>query len=472
MKPTISIITLLFLAALLSRCKTSEKTIAPSLQPNFFLFLADDLGLDDLGVTGNPHVATPTIDEFARASVSFTHMYTPSAMCAPARSALYTGLYPHRNGCHMNHGQVKPGVGSLPTYLQAVGYRVALVGKRHIKPAVAFPFDYLKPDELANYLSADDGPVCVIYASDEPHGPHLKNAHDPDKVIVPAKWIDTKKTRNMLAGYYADISLLDQEYAAFLATTEAYRNNAVTIFTSDHGFNYFAKWSCYEAGLRVPFYLQLNGPSAKQKEVDALTNFVDIVPTFRELAGEKAEESNRMLKIIKGEAAGAKLDGKSMVGLLKGKQKDHHEFIYGAHTTRGIYSGFAYPVRSITDGRWKYIRNLNFTDKFQNIITNGWNFDPVGTDGSWSEWLSVLEAEGAGARWATMYQVRPYEEFYDLNTDPQELNNLADKAETLKWQEQLSQQLDVWMKEQGDTGMEAENAVPLKAKDPTKVPKE
>ena len=108
-----------------------------------------------------------------------------------------------------------------------------------------------------------------------------------------------------------------------------------TIFTSDHGFNYFAKWSCYKAGLRVPFYLQMDNKLAKQKQVDALTSFVDIVPTFREMAGGQTEGSSGMLKTIMGEDAGAKLDGKSMVGLLNGKQENHHEFIYAAHTTQG-----------------------------------------------------------------------------------------------------------------------------------------
>ena len=200
--------------------------------------------------------------------------------------------------------------------------------------------------------------------------------------------------------------------------------------------------------MKVPFFLQANGVKFKAKSVEQLTSFVDIVPTFIELAGGNLPKD---------------LDGKSLVQILKGKKNPIHQYIYAAHTTRGIYSGKAYPIRSITDGKWKYIHNLNHTSHFQNIITHGWNFDPIPKD-IWAEWLTVLKADKEGSEWVNFYQHRPKEELYNLAADPNEMNNLANKEAYQKIKEQLSQQLQIWMQQQNDTGMKAEMAVPLKRK--------
>lgn len=239
---------LVFLACQSPQPSPAEKGAKESTKPNLFLFLADDLSYNDLGVTGNPFVQTATIDAFAKNAIAFEKMYTPSAMCAPSRSALMTGLYPHRNGCHMNHGEVYSNVKSLPTYLKTLGYQVALVGKRHIKPKQNFPYDYVAYEQLDEYLQKVPQPVCVLYASNEPHGPHAESTQSIDDVLLPAKWIDTKNTKEKLTGYYADIAALDIEFKQFLRTIEANNlvKNSVTIFTSDHGYEYFAKWSCYE----------------------------------------------------------------------------------------------------------------------------------------------------------------------------------------------------------------------------------
>jgi uncharacterized sulfatase len=181
--------------------------------------------------------------------------------------------------------------------------------------------------------------------------------------------------------------------------------------------------------------------------VDALTSFVDIVPTWIVLAGGTPP---------------TELDGKSMLPLLEKKQPAIHEHIYAAHTTRGVYSGKSYPIRSITDGKWKYIRNLNYEARFQNIITHGRSFNAEEAAGSWKEWQQARERQANGAEWVTFYQSRPYEELYNLATDPEEMHNLAMNPEFAAHRIRLSDQLSKWMEEQGDTGVQAELAVPLK----------
>jgi len=101
----------LITALSLSSCKTGTE------QPNIVMFIADDLSFEDLGCHGHSIVKTPNVDRMAAEGLSLTRMYVTTAMCAPSRSALFTGLYPHRNGCHMNHGRVRDSILSLPHYL-------------------------------------------------------------------------------------------------------------------------------------------------------------------------------------------------------------------------------------------------------------------------------------------------------------------------------------------------------------------
>ena len=90
---------------------------------NIVFILSDDLSKYDVSCYGNSAIKTPNIDRIAEEGLKFHRAYTPTAMCAPARASLYTGLYPHRNGVHMNHGSTKSSVSSLPIYLNELGYR-------------------------------------------------------------------------------------------------------------------------------------------------------------------------------------------------------------------------------------------------------------------------------------------------------------------------------------------------------------
>ena len=60
---------------------------------------------------------------------------------------------------------------------------------------------------------------------------------------------------------------------------------AFCLVCSDHGGRFFAKWSCYEAGLKVPFFVQHTGVHLTPKRVDHLSMFIDVLPTFVDLAG-------------------------------------------------------------------------------------------------------------------------------------------------------------------------------------------
>jgi uncharacterized sulfatase len=419
-------------------------------KPNIVLFLADDQSFDDVGCYGNNVIRTPNIDRLAKEGLKFNLAFTPTAMCSPSRSALYTGLYPHRNGCHPNHSRIKPGIKTLPYYLKSLGYRVGLAGKVHVKPKNQFPFEYmgLKPKQIENFITLEsDKPFCLIVASNEPHGPHKKGGYRPDQVLVPPNKVDTQQTRQQLANYYTDIDLLDEELGRVmdLLKKHSLEQNTLFVYTSDHGYDIFAKWSCYDAGLHVPFIVRWPGRVKSTTATDAMISFVDVLPTFIEAAGGNPPKD---------------IDGRSFLPVLLGRKKKHHDVVFGAHTTRGIISGRAYPIRSMRTQTHKYIRNLNHEGMFQCVTTHGHDYKEI-DHSMWGSWKQKAKTDSFAAKRVRMFQYRPAEELYDLVKDPYELNNLADEPTHKKLLASLGKKLDEWMKQQGDRGMEAEMAVPL-----------
>ena len=127
----------------------------------------------------------------------------------------------------------------------------------------------------------------------------------------------------------------------------------------------------------------------------------------------------------------------------------HNEVVFSVNTTRGIYHGSeAYGIRSATDGRWLYIRNLHADNEFQNMVTHR---DPV-----FASWKAT-ESDFARSR-VNAYVRRASEELYDLASDPWCLTNLAAASPQSAAIAKLSSQMDAWMKQQGDFGDATERA--------------
>ena len=84
-----------------------------------------------VGCYGSP-VRTPFIDEMAGRGLRFERAYTCQPVCGPARSALFTGLYPHSNGSWGNCMPLHADVKTLGQRLSAEGYRCAYIGKWHL----------------------------------------------------------------------------------------------------------------------------------------------------------------------------------------------------------------------------------------------------------------------------------------------------------------------------------------------------
>jgi arylsulfatase A-like enzyme len=121
----------------------SAAAAAATRPPNFVIILADDLGWGDLSVQGSSTIATPRLDELARAGVRFTSAYSAAPFCSPSRAALLTGRLPARAGLPYvlfpteRHGLPQAEL-TLATLLKARGYATACIGKWHLGWAEPF----------------------------------------------------------------------------------------------------------------------------------------------------------------------------------------------------------------------------------------------------------------------------------------------------------------------------------------------
>ncbi len=99
--------------------------------PNILFILSDQQRFDTLGCYGNSLIRTPHLDALARRGFVFENAYVASPICAPARSTLLTGLWPHANGVMRNNIPLPPGVKTMADMLPD-GYYTANYGKWHL----------------------------------------------------------------------------------------------------------------------------------------------------------------------------------------------------------------------------------------------------------------------------------------------------------------------------------------------------
>ena len=89
--------------------KTQARGSQPD-RPNIMIVIGDDMTWRDCEPYGSPDVKTPNMARLAAEGMTFDAMFTATAMCAPTRQQLYTGMFPVRNGAYPNHSRVYDGV--------------------------------------------------------------------------------------------------------------------------------------------------------------------------------------------------------------------------------------------------------------------------------------------------------------------------------------------------------------------------
>lgn len=424
-------------------------------QPNILLIIADDTTITELGCYGGSRVPTPNIDNLAAEGLRFRRAYVAMAMCVPCRHELYTGLYPMGSGACWNHSTSRDGTKSICHYLGGLGYRVGLTGKCHAEPDGVFPFERIKGFQpfcvhkkpvsradtagIAEFMTRRDSqPFCLAVGLVDSHIPWTTGApeqFDRAAVDLPPTLPDLPEVRNDYVKYLAEVAELDRNAGVVLKALEdaGKRNNTLVIFTSEQGAQWpGAKWTNWEAGLRTGFICRWPGRIAAGDTTDALVQYADVLPTLIEAAGGKVDD----------------LDGASFLDVLLGKSGKHREYAYAMHNN--IAAGPPYPIRSVTDGRLRYIRNLlpetEFIQKHmeESIHRNGHVY--------WQAWKAAAKEPGRARELFLRFRKRPAEELYDTAADPKCLHNLAEDEAFSDAKQRLSRKLDAWMEAEGDPG--------------------
>jgi len=422
--------------------------------------MADDLDSRQLSCYGGQNIQTRNIDALADQGLKFNQMVASEAMCIPTRASLFTGLYPARHGAYQNHKPVYKNLKSIAHYLGDAGYRVALTGKDHVTtPKSVFPFEIIKGfepfcvkttdeyflDSVRTFISEKDKPYCLFVMSINPHAPWTvgdPSEFDADKLKLPPHWVDTKLIRTQFTRYLAEVRRLDNQVGDVvnLLKETGQDKNTIVIFLGEQGPQFpGGKWTLWDNGQKSSMIVKWPGTVKPRTETEAIVQYEDITPTLVAIAGGTTPKN---------------LDGKSFLEVINGKRNQHRNYAYGIHNN--IPEGPAYPIRSIRDGKYKLI--LNLTPEKDYYIK--YMMKPEDKGSAYTTWMKKAETDKEARFLAHRISKRPAVEFYDIQKDPYELNNLSDKVEYQATMNKMNITLKEWMKQQGDMGIEMD--VPIK----------
>lgn len=440
-------------------------------RPNFLIIMADDCTFNDLPLYGGRNARTPNIDRLAQEGLTFNRAYLCSAMCQPCRAELFTGQYPMRNGCAWNHSASRPGTQSMPHYLKPMGYRVGIAGKVHVKPKPAFPFENVagfdancvrlptQPhslDGVREFITRDSKqPFCLVVALVEPHIPWVMGdagQYPPEKLQLPPNVGDNKRTREEFSRYLAEVTYMDSQVGEILDTLAlaGAADNTLVLFTSEQGSQMPGnKWTNWDTGVHTALVARLPGVVPAGQRTDAIVQYNDILPTLLDLAGDSAPKNN--------------LDGSGFAEVLKGHADTHREFVYFMHNNEP--EGPSYPVRAVSDGTYRYIRNLSPNELYIEHHLMGSKADGRHDNPYWSSWMWDSQARPDIYRLIRRYMLRPAEELYHTTEDPYEQDNLllTNSEEHEEVRARLAAALEEWMAAQGDPGVPQDSMDALRA---------
>ncbi len=424
-------------------------------RPNILFILADQHRFCDLGCAGNDELRTPHLDALAREGAQFARAYSNCPVCVPARGTLLTGLHPLRHGAVANDVPVKADVPSVAHVLKNAGYDTGYIGKWHlagvprdqfIEKERRLGFDFWRVNncnhDYMNYYYDDesdarhfvagyepvvqtqlaleyldgreevDRPWALYLSYATPHPPYLRmpeemaqaaRARAPELTLrgnvtaftdggfvpPPGHYAYTpnsqkhgwqphydsmEELRENIAGAYGHIEALDEQVGRILdhLRIEGRLDDTIVIFTSDHGDLLGSHGMCdkqtfYQESAHIPFLARWPGHIPVGQR-DQLLGIADMAPTLLGLLGL---------------ALPGAVDGRDLSACLTNPAAPGPESLYFYNYVPAHNAWFRRQAvwRAATDGRYVYA---------------------TGEDG-----VPVA--------------------LYDLETDPLELINLADR---------------------------------------------
>ena len=393
-----------------------KKGVKPGQKPNIIFIMSDDHAAQAISAYGSRINKTPNIDRLATGGARFENCFCTNGICAPSRAVILTGKHSHLNGLRDNSlvfGGAQP---TFPPMLQAAGYQTVMLGKWHLKSdPIGFDYWNILPGQGAYYnpdmiemgkKSRHEGyvtdlltdmaldyfknkrdpqkPFMMMLHNKAPHrnwqpAPrHLtmyddtdfpepetlwddyatrsdaareqemtlefhmqedydlkmgdppqrlndvqreawEKAYGPKKEAFAAHKPEGKdlvrwKYKRYMEDYLGCIASVDESIGRLLDYLEesGLAENTMVVYTSDQGFflgehGWFDKRFMYEESLRMPLVVQLPGTVEPGSTNSDLVSNLDFAPTFLALAGLDAP---------------ADMQGESLKPLLSGKTPD------------------------------------------------------------------------------------------------------------------------------------------------------
>jgi len=435
-------------------------------RPNILILLGDDIDYDTLGPWGG-QAHTPNLDQLAADGMRFDKTYANVAMCAPFRQEFFSGRSAWRTRAMPNHSRSVAGTKSLPHYLRPLGYKVGLLGKSHIGPQAAYPFDKvgslpMKEDanELAvkrarAYMTAArnaDAPFCLVLASHDAHGPYTHgdvDRYDQVSFELDADVIDTPEYRDELARHFAEVTNLDALLGRLRAVLneEKLSDNTLVLFSSEQGNTLpFSKWTCFDDGLASGIVAAYPGVIPAGKHSTQMMWIADLAPTLVEAAGGKVDNAD--------------FDGRSQWANFTGGNKRVHDYAYGAFSNCNILDNKTrvFPIRSIRDDRYTLIwsprafgeitSNVSLTQALQYLENEGKRADA----NTAASWVLRRNKQQSARQKNLVHRLhnRPEWALYDRRKDPEELTNLVGNPEFAEQLAMLKTALTLWLEKWDD----------------------
>ena len=440
--------------------------------PNILLIVSEDNG-PELGCYGDPYARTPNIDALAQQGVRFEHAFVGYSVCSPSRACFLTGLHAHQNGqiglATHRFAMYREDTPNFVTLLKPAGYHTGLIGKLHVNPESAFPFDYKaisssnfqRKSSVADYAAraaeffAEAGaagkPWFLSVNFPDAHLPFIRKVNgrpemplDADEVKA-MHWVgvDTPRLNEQVANYYNCLARLDDGIGLLLDELEktGAADDTLVMYIGDHGGQFpRGKGTVYEGGLRVPMIVRWPGVSKAGEVRQELVSTIDLLPTALQAAGVTAEE---------------RLPGRSLKPLLTGaKPEGWRKYIFAL--TTGSFPRACFVQHSVRDARYKLISSprpetenhdaRTYLDpKHPHFVISGATPDDQAT-----------VSDTVKAAW-DLWKSPPRYELYDLQEDPGEWHSLAGHPDYAEVQQRLIDALSDWQTRTRDPFSDAQN---------------
>ncbi len=306
-------------------------------RPNLVLITIDTLRADHVGCYGCKSIQTPNMDRLASEGIRFGTVVSQVPLTLPSHCTIMTGTYPVFHGVRDNVGyRLSESKTTVAAILRNQNYQTAAFVGAYVlnaKFGLNHGFDYYD-DKIVG--SSPSGPAVNLNQVERPAGEvisramgwlnakprspffiwiHLYDPHDPYR--PPAPFNNQYKARP----YDGEIAYADRELGRFLESLkkEGQYDNTLVVLTSDHGesFGEHREWThgyfIYDTTILVPLIIKPVKKGMAGRVVTEQVSLVDVAPTILQLLDLPGS---------------ADLQGRGMLGLMLGKQRDWSTLAY------------------------------------------------------------------------------------------------------------------------------------------------